>query len=141
MLQGGAGDDTYIFNRGDGHDTIYDYDRYRTNYSYYDAGNDTLQFGEGITKDDISFVMEDQTLLLQYSDEDLVAIKDQGLENNAIERIELSDGSYLSDADIDLVIQQINAYVQDQGIETVTNETIRNNEALMQIVMSAWKEQ
>ncbi|WP_298962800.1 calcium-binding protein [uncultured Campylobacter sp.] len=42
VIKGGWGDDTYIFNKGDGNDTIADY-----------GDTDTLQLGEGITKEDI----------------------------------------------------------------------------------------
>ena len=43
-LSGGAGNDVYVFNQGDGVDTISDYD--------YNAANiDTLKFGAGITSD------------------------------------------------------------------------------------------
>ena len=41
-LEGGEGDDTYIFNKGDGSDTVVD-----------TSGIDTIQFGEGISPDDI----------------------------------------------------------------------------------------
>ncbi|MGE3612020.1 MAG: hypothetical protein AB7G20_00870, partial [Sulfurimonas sp.] len=41
-LMGGEGNDTYIYNRGDGKDLIVD-----------SAGNDTITFAEGITKDDL----------------------------------------------------------------------------------------
>lgn len=40
-LRGGTGSDTYIFNLGDGQDTIFDYDQ-------SSGRNDVLQFGEGI---------------------------------------------------------------------------------------------
>ena len=43
-MNGGAGDDTYIWNLGDGLDTI------------YDAGNnDTISFGDGISFSDLAF--------------------------------------------------------------------------------------
>ena len=44
-LNGSYGKDTYIFNRGDGKDTIIEYG--------YTTDVDTLKFGEGITVDDI----------------------------------------------------------------------------------------
>jgi Ca2+-binding RTX toxin-like protein len=42
-LYGGAGNDSYLFNRGDGADSVYD-----------DSGFDVLQFGVGITISDVS---------------------------------------------------------------------------------------
>ncbi|MDO8742744.1 MAG: putative Ig domain-containing protein [bacterium] len=43
-LYGGAGRDIYIFNKGDGHDTVYD----------TKADNDIFRFGEGISQNDIT---------------------------------------------------------------------------------------
>lgn len=48
ILYGGNGNDTYIFNKGDGCDTIMDY-----------AGVDILQFGKGISKEDIVIYRND----------------------------------------------------------------------------------
>jgi Ca2+-binding RTX toxin-like protein len=105
-LRGYMGDDTYIFNRGDGQDVIYDYGRNGSNYSYVNAGNDTLKLGEGIALDD---------LIMQKSGNDvIVAIKEDGVEftnladkvtlkdwynvNNRIERFVLSDGTVIDTA-------------------------------------------
>ncbi len=46
-----GGDDTYLFNRGDGQDNIID-----------QAGNDTIVFGYGLSKSDITFRKTPQTL-------------------------------------------------------------------------------
>src|SRR5262249_12642595 len=45
-LIGGAGSDIYLFNSGDGVDTIYD--------GGTDGATDTVQLGEGITPDDVT---------------------------------------------------------------------------------------
>ena len=49
-LEGGYGSDTYVYNKGDGHDTINQY-----TYSV-DGDTDRLKFGEGITSEDIHSV-------------------------------------------------------------------------------------
>ena len=43
FLRGGTGNDTYLFSRGDGQDTISD----------WDYGTDAIQFGAGISAADI----------------------------------------------------------------------------------------
>ncbi len=53
-LYGGIGSDTYVFNLGDGMDTIND-------TSTINEGN-MIMFGEGITKDDLTLVRSDGTL-------------------------------------------------------------------------------
>ncbi|MCM1082288.1 MAG: hypothetical protein NC428_02330, partial [Clostridium sp.] len=52
-LNGGRGNDTYIFYVGDGNDIIYD------GYSYEDAGEDRIIFGEGISPDMIEMWTEE----------------------------------------------------------------------------------
>lgn len=58
VLRGGAGADTYLYARGDGRDTIlnWDDDAYGVNLrSGQDANRDQVMFGAGLTSDDIIF--------------------------------------------------------------------------------------
>ena len=55
------------------------------------------------------------------------------------DKIILSDGSYLSNNDIENIIQQMNAYAQDNGIDMTNTEAVRNNENLMTIIQNSWK--
>ncbi|WP_319243609.1 calcium-binding protein [uncultured Propionivibrio sp.] len=63
-ISAGAGTDTYLFNRGDGNDTIFDYGE--SNFS--PVGDDTLVFGEGIRPDDV--------LVSRAGDNLVAAVKD-----------------------------------------------------------------
>ncbi|OHE05749.1 MAG: hypothetical protein A3K14_07295, partial [Sulfurimonas sp. RIFCSPLOWO2_12_FULL_36_74] len=110
-LKGGAGNDTYIFNRGDGRDTVHDYYNYGyADTSTYNAGNDTLKFGEGITVDDLIAVIRPGTndLILALKEDgktfeelsDVITIKDWVNTNNRVENILLSDGSSIDLASI-----------------------------------------
>ncbi|GAB6069162.1 hypothetical protein JCM30760_02590 [Thiomicrorhabdus hydrogeniphila] len=128
ILKGGNGDDVYGFTKGDGIDLIRD-----------TGGFDTIQFGEGVGKEDISFFMQNARLYLQYSDTDSVTIAGQSKDDNQIERIELNDGSYMTNADIDLIVQQMSAFASEKGIWKPDNNDIRNNEQMMQIVTSGWQ--
>ncbi|MEA1988990.1 MAG: calcium-binding protein, partial [Pseudomonadota bacterium] len=103
------------------------------------GGFDTIQFGEGVGKEDISFFMQNARLYLQYSDTDSVTIAGQSKDDNQIERIELNDGSYMTNADIDLIVQQMSAFASEKGIWKPDNNDIRNNEQMMQIVTSGWQ--
>ncbi|MDR1227590.1 MAG: hypothetical protein LBK55_00975, partial [Azoarcus sp.] len=59
-LRGETGNDTYRFARGDGQDTIYDYDA--------TAGNmDVIEFAEGITADDIWAQRSGSSLILNLA--------------------------------------------------------------------------
>ena len=56
-LQGGNGTDTYLFNRSDGQDWIYDWEQ--------DGAIDTLQFGEGIAPDQVDAVVENGDMVFK----------------------------------------------------------------------------
>jgi Ca2+-binding RTX toxin-like protein len=62
-MDGGRGSDTYVFNRGDGQDTIYDY-RYSANEM------NVIQFGEGVTKEDVIFAQDGNDLLIKIKGTD-----------------------------------------------------------------------
>ncbi|MCX6075165.1 MAG: Ig-like domain-containing protein, partial [Campylobacterales bacterium] len=115
-LQGGGGNDTYIFNHGDGQDTIIDEDRYAPYYwnpSYTltrDSGNDTLQFTDGITADDlivkasansndlIVAIKEDGVAFDNLSDK--ITLKNWFNSDNRIEAITFDDGTVWDISDI-----------------------------------------
>ena len=60
-LDGGAGSDTYVFNKGDGQDTINNYDT--------SAGRlDVLQLGEGIVTEDVTARRVSNNLVLNFKD-------------------------------------------------------------------------
>ena len=62
VLQGWKGNDTYVFNRGDGQDRIVD-------VSYYEAHDvNTIRFGVGITSDDIVFNRSGDSVILNIRD-------------------------------------------------------------------------
>lgn len=139
-LKGGAGNDVYVFNIGDGADTVYDYDYfgYYNSNNYYNAGNDTIQFGEGIQESDISIFKSGSNLILSYGDNDLITVTNQSNVNNAIEKFTLSDGNYLTSNDMNLIIQSMNAYATDHGLSIDSIDTVKANQELMNIVAGAW---
>ncbi|MDD2950165.1 MAG: calcium-binding protein, partial [Sulfuricurvum sp.] len=103
LLKGGAGNDTYVFNLGDGIDTIYDNDAYGANNGWYNAGNDTIQFSAGISVSDLSFTANGNDLIIKYSANDQITVKDWYLANNTIENIKLSDGTAVNIPSIGMV--------------------------------------
>ncbi|OHE02589.1 MAG: hypothetical protein A3K14_02700, partial [Sulfurimonas sp. RIFCSPLOWO2_12_FULL_36_74] len=102
---GGLGNDTYIFNRGDGKDTIIDEYRYGYNNNYSkNAGSDIIQFGDGITKDDLEVIVVGTDVIIALKEDgktfeelsDKITIKDATHEDSGVEYILLSDGSKLN---------------------------------------------
>ncbi|MGH8760464.1 MAG: calcium-binding protein, partial [Burkholderiales bacterium] len=118
------GNDTYLFGRGDGKDTIIDGD--------YTAGNsDTLRFKEGVAPSDVRFIRNgndlvlairnsgDQVTLKQYFDEAWNGANGP----NLIERIAFADGTVLSFTDV-----QATLFAGSEEAETIIGS--RGNDVL-----------
>ena len=84
LLEGQSGDDTYIFGRGDGNDTIYDQD-----------GNDTLIL-RGLASTDVTFSRTTLNLIITINNTgESVTLEDQYVraneQGNAIENFQFTD--------------------------------------------------
>ena len=90
-LEGGREEDTYIYNLGDGFDTI-------NNYDYYNSGKDKILFGEGISLSDLTFSSDNKDLLIYINND-----KSQGMRilrhfeggYYRLGKIQFADGSIL----------------------------------------------
>lgn len=89
LLQGAEGDDAYVFNKGDGIDTIIDSGA--TDFNY-------IRFGTDIRPEHIRHEWDGTTLVLRYSDDDAVRIQNYyGPEGNpAILALAFEDGTVVS---------------------------------------------
>ncbi|WP_318393034.1 calcium-binding protein, partial [Enterobacter sp.] len=112
-IWGGAGNDTYLVNAGEGHITIADYvsrDEERESFADTDkeheramqAGQDTLRFGEGLTSENAIFSREWDDLVITFKDgSDSVTVQDYFYsEQYKIEKIVFGDGVVLDMAGI-----------------------------------------
>lgn len=117
-----------MFNKGDGNDFINDA-----------VGNNTIRFGKGINKEDLTFVYSNNNFSIRYGADDTIAVN--GYASNfayQINKIELDNGNFISNSQINKIIQDINSYARDNGITAISHDTIRNNQDMMSIVMSGW---
>ena len=134
---GSGGADTYVYNLGDGHDTITD--------SSLSSEVDVLQFGSGISLSDITVLQRkrptavasssttssdtsknyDTLAVLQIKGQGSVSIRTPGVEqgsnvvqasagNWGIERLQFFDGSILDKAGIDALLA--NAAIEQMGL-------------------------
>ncbi|MEW6544389.1 MAG: calcium-binding protein [Nitrospirota bacterium] len=92
ILIGGAGDDTYLFNLGDGVDTIVD--------TALPGEGNRIRFGEGITADDLAFTQDQDTLAIAVGpDGDTVLLSHfdpRGLQGSfVVDTLEFADGTQL----------------------------------------------
>ncbi len=128
-LSGLGGNDTYVINQTGGRDVIVD----------SSGTNDILSFGSGILKQDIALFASGTSLVLDYKNGNQVTIQNQVNGASAIEKIQLSDNSYISNNIINTLIQQMAAYATGNGIQLTSADAVRSDNYLNNLVMSAWQ--
>lgn len=120
-----AGNDTYIFNKGDGQDNITD-----------QAGSDRIIFGSGISKNDVAFNIDpnnSQNLLISFNNStDIININKWFRSSNyQIEKVLFSDGSGFTNADINNIINNVTNPPVEKPINitgSVNSENLAGNE-------------
>lgn len=133
-LEGGADNDTYKFANGDGTDSISE--------SGY-TSTDKAMFDSSIAKNDIAFFRSgtDSVLMVGYvGSTDQITVNGEFGSAVAVERFETSDGSYLTNGDIELLIQDMASYASTNSISFTSLSDVKNNSALMTIVNNAWNQ-
>lgn len=89
-FEGGAGDDTYAFTLGDSHLSALGYTEFITD----DEGSNTLEFGAGISVDDIQLTQYPDLLQLRYSAQDSLLI--MGGLASGVDQVKFADNSSYS---------------------------------------------
>ncbi|MDD2369875.1 MAG: hypothetical protein PHQ90_11270, partial [Sulfuricurvum sp.] len=69
---------------------------------------------------------------------DTVTITNQSVAENAIEKVSLSDGNYLTSNDINTIIQSMNSYASSHDIAITSIDSVKANQDLMNIVAAGW---
>ena len=116
-LNGGVGRDTYIYNIGDGRDIINE-----------TRGNDKIEFGTGISANDIKFRQSgsDLVIIVQNDENQTITVKNfYSGTNYQIETLQFADGSSFNLSTQGLTLQQTNA--DDTVNGTSYNDVIYGN--------------
>jgi hypothetical protein len=69
---------------------------------------------------------------------DKITIVNQTTASNDIDLLELNNGYYLTDANINQVIQDMTAYATNNSISLTSLNDVKNDANLMAIVNGAW---
>ena len=96
FMEGGYGADTYIWNKGDGNDTI------DTANGFDKREVDIMRFGEGIGRNDVAILQEGDDLVLQYKETgEKVKIK-YWFQSNCywLKEVVFADGTVLSNKEL-----------------------------------------
>jgi Ca2+-binding RTX toxin-like protein len=118
-LNGDAGADTYYFRRGDGNDTIYDFDQ-------SSPGSDVLIFGPEITASDLILTRVGEDLVISLAGTtDSVKIGQWFTQTSyRIETLLFADGTQWSGADIELKVVTVGTDLADTLIANSGNNTV-----------------
>ncbi len=133
MLSASSTDDNYIFASGDGKDRIIDF-----------GGNDTVCFESGISSSDIAFYKASGShgkLLIDYgvnSGSDQITIENWKNPLFQTETFTLGSGKYLTNDDINKLLQDMDAYAAENGISLSSVADVKSNTELMNMISSAW---
>jgi hypothetical protein len=73
-------------------------------------------------------------------DQNMITINDQGSGSPAVASLQLSDGEFLSSADLSLLIQQMTTFAADNGISLNNVNDVKGNADLMNMVAGAWQQ-
>lgn len=128
-ISGMEGNETYNFSSGDGIDQLTD-----------TAGDDKITFNNTVDKNNIAiYVDSNNNLIIDYGNtggQDVINIQDQL--TNTIEQVQLSNGEYMTSADINALIQNMTAYANNNNIEFTCVNNVKNNQDLMTMVANSW---
>jgi Ca2+-binding RTX toxin-like protein len=129
-LMGGEGSDTYQFSIGYGSDIIDD--------TGAAGGTDMIKFNRLVDKDTIAFFQDKSDLHITYGDTDYITVLNQNTAGT--EKVQATNGWYLTDADINTIIQQITAYTTEHGLSVTNANDVKNNQELMSIIVNSWRQ-
>ena len=132
-LNGDTGNDWYRFALGDGQDLIQENDS--------TSGNlDTVRFNNTVNKSNVAFFMLNGNLQMGYvgNSADLITVQGQNTASGSVERFQASDGTYMTNADVNTVIQSMTTYATNNGISLTSLNDVKNNTGLMNIVAAGW---
>jgi len=126
-IYGGFGDDTYVFNLGDGQDLIIER-RQGEAYSNVTASFDTLQFGEGIVAADLMFVRSGNNLIIRHSNGiDSITVQNwfAGSAHYKLNLLTFADGSELTAAQVETLLVTLGTGGNDNLFGSIQADVIR----------------
>jgi hypothetical protein len=133
-ITGGVGNHTYVFDIGDGQDTITD------NGSYYSTivGTDKIVFGEGIASEDVLLLQSGSDLILKIGDgTDQITVKNHFV-SNAYQIENIMAGSYtLAQANVNVLVQAMASFEATYGMSWEQG-VAEDNDNAQSILQNAW---
>jgi Ca2+-binding RTX toxin-like protein len=133
VLTGGSGSDTYLFRRIDGQDVL--------NETAGVSGDiDTLKLTDGITTTDPVIVKQNKDLYVFINADNYVKIAAEFQATNyGIERLEVSDGHYITRQDIQTIVDTMSSINNNAGMDVMQKYTaMMADQQYQNILASSW---
>jgi Ca2+-binding RTX toxin-like protein len=133
VLRGGSGNDRYLFSRGEGHDTVVEFDPTPFN-------RDAVVFDTTISPLDLILSRQvDDLRLSVYGSSDEVTIKNWYLGNsNQTEVIQAGNGQQLQNSQVNQLIQAMAAFTKQTGLSW--DQAVAQRPEDVQVILAAnWK--
>ncbi len=133
-LVGGTGNDAYLFRRTDGQDTINDYSTTTTDV-------DTLKLTDGITSTEPVIVKQNGDLYVFVNGTNYVKIASQfSATTYGIERLEVSDGHYVSRQDIESIVNTMSSINNNAGLDVMQKyNAMMADQTYISTLAQTWK--
>ena len=120
-MNGGSGNDTYIYSLGDGQDIINNYDSSANR-------QDTLKLGEGISSDNIWIAKDNTNLTIDFLDDDSLVIQNWfSNKNYQLDEIKFDDGRVLDKENINEIIATIATHDVSQLNQDIMSSVIESS--------------
>jgi len=132
-LVGGTGSDTYVYGRTDGKDTISD-------NSLEATDSDTLRMTDGIGTTEPVIVKQNNDLYFFIDANNYIKAASQFLSSNyGVERLEVTDGSYITRQDIENIVNTMSTINNNSGMDVIQKfNAMRNDQTYMATLSQSW---
>jgi Ca2+-binding RTX toxin-like protein len=134
-LVGAAGSDTYLYRRDGGQDTIND-------YSTAETDMDRLVLADGIATAEPVIVKQDNDLYVFLDESNYVKVISQFTDTTyGIERLEVSDGQYITRQDIEGIVDIMNTINNDAGMDVMQKyNAMMADQAYISTLAQTWRQ-
>jgi Ca2+-binding RTX toxin-like protein len=132
-LAGGNGSDAYIFRRTDGKDTI--------NETAGVAGDtDTVKMTDGITETEPVIVKQNNDLYLFIDSNNYIKVTNEFYQANyGVERLEVTDGYYVTRSDIENIVNTMSAINNNTGMDVIQKfNAMRVDQTYINTLAQSW---
>ncbi len=132
-LVGGTGSDTYLFRRADGMDTISD-------YSTQEGDSDTVRMTDGIQTSEPVIVKQDNDLYFFIDVNNYMKVASQFQSSSyGVERLEVTDGHYITRQDIENIINTMSSINNDPGMDVIQKfNAMQQDQTYISTLASSW---